>query len=110
MKGFKNPSFQDRANASADAKTRLLEKMKAAPKLSEEELAARAARAKEREAKEQAKRDAARAAREAKAAEEEAKAAEEAAAQAKKMASLPTAAELKAARDARYAARKARKN
>jgi len=100
MKGFKNPTFQDRANASASAKARLLERMKAAPKPSEEELAARAARAQEREAKEAAKREAARAAKEAK--EEEAKLAS-------KTAALPTAAELKAARDARYAARKARK-
>ena len=102
MKGFKNPSFQDRADASALVKAALLEKMKSAPKLSEEELAARAERAREREAKEAAKREAIRA-------EKEAKAAAEAEAKAKKMPVLPTAAELKAARDARYAARKARK-
>lgn len=102
MKGFKNPSFQDRANASAIAKANALEKMKTAPKLSEEELAERAKRAAEREAKEAAKREAARLAR-----EEKARAEAEAREAAKPV--VLTEEERKAARDAKYAARKARK-
>jgi len=103
MKGFKNPSFQDRASASASAKTRALELLKAAPKPSEADLAARAARAAERDAREAAKREAARAAKAESALKEEAERAAQAA-------SIPTEAELKAARDERYAARKKRKS
>jgi len=102
MKGFKNPSFQDRANASASAKTRALEILKAAPKPDEAELAAGAARAQEREAKEAAKREAVRLAKEEQAQKEEA-------ARLAAIVAVPTEAERKAARDAKYAARKARK-
>jgi competence ComEA-like helix-hairpin-helix protein len=51
MKGFKDPGFQDRAAASARAKKSALEKLKAAPKPDEAELAAGAERQKAREAK-----------------------------------------------------------
>lgn len=83
--------------------------MKARPAPDPAELARRAAVAAEREAAAAAKRAAVVEAREAekRAAEEAARlAAEEAAA---KLPVVPTQAELKAARDARYAARKARK-
>ncbi|HTN13903.1 MAG TPA: DUF6481 family protein [Sphingomonadaceae bacterium] len=103
MKGFKNPSFQDRASASALAKTRALEKMKAAPKPTAEELAALNARRLEREAQQEAKRAAAREAKAEQARKEE----EERLA---KLAAIPTEADRKAARDARYAARKKRKS
>lgn len=109
MKGYKEPSFQDRAAASVRAKTGALAKMKSAPKLSEADLAERAARSAEREAKAAARRAAAR---EARAEAERLKLEERAEAEAEKAkAAVPTRteAELKAARDARYAARKSRK-
>ena len=95
MKGFKDPGFQDRVAAAARAKAAALEKLKAAPKPDEAELAARAARRLEREAAKRAK-------------EEEALAADQA-----RIAAAPpvlTEADRKAARDARYAARKKRKS
>ena len=81
MKGYKAPSFQDRAAASIQAKEKALAKLKAAPQPDAAELAARAARRVEREALAEAK------------------------------ANPPkrTEAEQKAARDARYAALKNRK-
>ena len=116
-KGFKNPSFSDRANASAAAKSALLERFKAAPKTPDPAKVAaakerRLARDATREQAAEAKQGAARAAEEAAAAEaqaadEAAKAAAEAAKAAQPR--MPTQAELKAARNERYAARKARK-
>ncbi len=106
MKGYKEPGFQDRTAAAARAKTSALAKLKAAPKLDEAELAARAARQQERDAKAQAKREEKEAARllelekQAQAKRER----EEAIEQPK------SEEELKAARDARYAARKKRKS
>jgi len=112
-KGFKNPDFNDRASASAAAKQALLERHKAAPKPDPAELAALNARRLARDAEAKAKREQAKADKiaAAKAAEEAAAAQAQAAADAKKAAQpkLPTQAELKAARDARYAARKARR-
>jgi len=112
-KGFKNPTFSERAEASAAAKRALLERHKAAPKPDPVELAAANERRLKREADAAATREQARAAKyaAARAAEEEATAAANAVTQAAKAAQpkLPTQAELKAARDARYAARKARK-
>lgn len=111
-KGFKTPSFSDRANASAAAKRALLDKHKAAPKPDQAELAAANERRLTREAEVAAAREHARAAKEAaaRAAEESVAAEAKAAAEAAKAAQpkMPTQAELKAARDARYAARKAR--
>lgn len=114
MKGYKAPSFQDRAAASATAKEKALAKLKAAPQLTEAERAERAARRAEREAREAEKAAAARAARAEKQRladekREAAKAAAEAAAAAKAPPPKKSEAELKAARDARYAARKSRK-
>jgi hypothetical protein len=109
MKGYKEPSFQDRASTSARAKGKALEKLKAAPQPDEAELAERAARRAQREALEEAKREKAKQAR-----EEKQRLAEEKRAAAKlesEKAAPPqlTEAEKKAARDARYAARKGRK-
>ena len=116
-KGFKNPSFSDRANASAAAKIALLDRFKAATKKPHP---AKIAEAKERRlareaAREQAaavKQAAARATEEAavieaQAVDDAAKAAAEGLGTAQSR--MPTQAELKAARDERYAARKARK-
>src|SRR5690606_5993472 len=109
---FKNPTFSDRANASAAAKRALLEGHKAAPKRNPAELAAAKERHLTREAKAAAAREQARAEKEiaALAAQEAAAAEAQAVADAAKAVELtmPTQAELKAARDARYAARKAR--
>jgi hypothetical protein len=120
MKSFKDPSFQDRTAQAAEAKKAALDKLRSKPPVDEAVLAERRAKRaakEEAEAQKRAAREEAEAQkRAAKKAEEEreaaAKAEEEAAkaAQAAALAaSMPTAAELKAARDARYAARKARK-
>ena len=114
MKAYKNPNFQDRVGQAAEAKKAALERLRTkAPvdeKVVEERRAARAAKEAaeaERRAAKKAAEDAAKAAKaEAKAAAE----AEAAAAAAAKMIKVPTAQELKAARDARYAARKMRKS
>ena len=111
-KGFRTQSFSDRAHASAAAKRALVEKHKAAPKPDPVELAASNERRLAREAEAAAAREQARTARDAaaRAAEETASAEAEAAAAAAKAAQpkVPSQAELKAARDARYSARKAR--
>lgn len=109
MKGFKQQSHQDRIAAASQAKEKALAKLKAAPKLTEEELAAQLARRAQREAKAEEKRAAAKAARleKQRLAEEKRAAAKEERAKSEKP--KKTEAELKAARDARYAARKARK-
>lgn len=106
MKGFKDPGFQDRAAASARAKKSALEKLKTAPKPDEAEIAARIERQKARDAKAAAKREAVKQQREeAQRIEDE----KRAAAKAEREKPEPTEAERKAARDARYAARKNRK-
>ena len=111
-KGFKTPSFSDRANASVAAKRALIQQHKAAPKPTQAELDAANERRLRREAEAAASREQARAAKEAlaRAADEAAAAQATAAADLAKAAQpkVPTQAELKAARDARYAARKAR--
>ncbi|MGA9582701.1 MAG: DUF6481 family protein [Allosphingosinicella sp.] len=104
MPPFKD-SFQDRVGQAAEAKRKALEKLKAKPPVDEAVLAARQEAARQREAKAEEKRAAK--AEKAKAAEE-AKAAD-AAARAAASAPPPTEAERKAARDAKYAARKSRK-
>jgi hypothetical protein len=115
--GYKVPTFQDRAALAAEAKKKALERLKAQPKLDAAELAARQearlAREAEEEAKRQAKRDAIAKEKADKlaAAEAERVRLEEEKAQAeadRRAKAPPTAAELKAIRDARYAARKAR--
>lgn len=122
MSSYKAPSFQDRLAAAGSAKQRVLDALKAKPPVDE---AVMEERRLAQEAKEQALAVAraakAEAAAAAKAEKEERKAAQLAAeaerkAEADAAAALkavrltpPSAAEMKAARDARYAARKARK-
>jgi hypothetical protein len=110
MTSYKAPAFQDRLALAAQAKQKALEKLKAKPPVDPAVLAERRAAAEKREAAEAEKRAAKLAAREQEKAEKIA--AREAARPVvvpPKERSLPTAAEMKAARDARYAARKARK-
>jgi hypothetical protein len=118
MASYKAPAFQDRLALAAQAKQKALDKLKAKPPVDEAVLAQRRAAAAEKEAAAAAKRAAKIAERERIAAEmAQAEAdrlqaeAEEAARieAAKPVIKVPTAAEMKAARDARYAARKARK-
>lgn len=120
MKSYKDPSFQDRVGSAAEAKQRALDKLKARPPIDEAVIAERRAKAEARDAAEAAKRaakiEAKRLAEEAKAAAEAERIAREAAeaeaAAAAAAAAAPkklTDAEKKAARDARYAARKQRK-
>ena len=121
MNGYKNNTFSDRASASAKAKTALLEKFRAKPAADDPEVlrkqaerqaivearekrAAERKLAKEAEAAEQARLDALKAAEQARLeAEAAALKIEEAKAEAAKVLAA------KAARDARYAARKARR-
>ena len=115
MAFFKVPSFQDRAALASKAKQEALDRLKAKPPVDEALQAERRAAyeaqqrllAEERAAKAESKA----AAKAAKLEREAAELAEAEAAAALKAARLtPTsAAEMKAARDARYAARKARK-
>jgi len=102
MPAFKDPSFSERTSRAAAAKQKALDQLRAKPQLSEEEKAERIARQAARDAAEIEKRNAKRAAA------EQAEA-EKVAAKAAATVAVPTAAELKAARDARYAARKSRK-
>ena len=103
MKSYKDPSFQDRVGRAADAKQKALDRLRAKPPVDEKLMAERQAARLRRETaaaeKRAAKQAAEQAAREAK---------EQAAAA--KLAATPTEADRKAARDARYAARKSRKS
>ena len=118
MPAFKSPSFQDRAALAATARQKAIEQLKAKAPV-DPALVARRLQAEEERAQAQAERQAAKleaekAAKAARAEKAAIKAAELAAAEAAaalKAARLkpPTAAEMKAARDARYAARKAQK-
>lgn len=115
MASFKDPSFQDRVAAASKAKQKALDQLKAKPPVDE---ALMAKRRQEREIREQAlaeervaKANAKAAAKAEKAAIKAAEAEAAEAAAALKAARLKPASpeEMKAARDARYAARKARK-
>ena len=111
MKSNHNPSLEDRRAAAMQSRQKALDALRAKPPVDEKIVAARQEAQAKREAADREKR-AAKLAREAAAAEAKAQADEaKAAAAAKKAAFLapPTAAEMKAARDARYAARKSRK-
>jgi len=110
MAGYKEPGIQDRVKAAAQAKAKALELLKSKAPIDPAVQAERIAKAQEREAAQAAKREAAKAARESKIAEKAAKA-EQAKLDAIAAAPPPelTEAERKAARDARYAARKARR-
>ena len=95
-----NDSFQDRINSAAAAREKALAKLKAKAPIDPKVAAERVERHAQREAREAEKREAKRIAKAAADAEKAAKAA----------ASAPlTEEELKARRDAKYAARKARK-
>jgi hypothetical protein len=104
MKGYRSPSFQDRMGRAAEAKQKALDALKARPAPDEATLAARREAGLARAAAQADSRAAAKAAKDAK---DAAKAAQVAAAP--EAAAGPTEAERKAARDARYAARKGRK-
>lgn len=97
VSSFKTPTFQDRIGSAAEAKKKALEQLRSRPPLDENVAAERRARSIERQAKVEEKSAAKKAAQKALA---DAKAA---------IPPPPTEAERKAARDARYAARKARK-
>jgi hypothetical protein len=105
MKSYKDPSFQDRVGRAAEAKQKALTNLRAKPPVDENVIAERQAARLKRDA-EQAEKRAAK-----KAAEQLAKQAkaDEAAAKLAAVPVLPTEAEKKLARDARYAARKSRK-
>ena len=109
MNGYNAPSFQDRATASMRAKQKALAAMKAAPRPDAAELAARAERRSERDARAQAKVAQARQMRDDMRRLADEKRAVAKAEQLKAQLPKRTEAELKAARDARYAARKNRK-
>jgi hypothetical protein len=118
MAGYREPGFQDRTAAAAKARSSALERLKAKPPIDPAEQARKIAEAEAREAAKVAKREAAKAAKLAeaeaaaaalKAEAEAAAAAEQAAADALAANVELTEAERKAARDARYAARKLRK-
>ena len=122
MASYREPSLQDRASAAAKAKQKALEQLRSKPAVDpailEERRQASEARDRILAAERAAKAEAMAQAKAEKKALKQAEAdrvaeeqAEAAAAAALKEARLtpPSAAEMKAARDARYAARKARK-
>jgi hypothetical protein len=100
-----NDTFQERAARAAEAKQKALDRLKAKPQLSPEALAERQAASLARETKQAEQRAAKQAAREQAAAD---KAAAVAAAKAAAEVPVRSEADAKAARDARYAARKGR--
>jgi hypothetical protein len=109
MPPFKD-SFQDRVGRAAEAKQKALDKLRAKPPVDEAVAAERLEAARQREARAEEKRAAkAQQAQAAETARAEAAKAAEADAKAAAPPPPPTEAELKAARDARYAARKSRK-
>lgn len=103
MKGYKGPSYQERVGRAAEAKQKALDRLKARPPVDQAALAAR------REAG--LARAAAQAEKRARKVAAEAASADAAAAEAEENEGghAPTEEQRKAARDARYAARKARK-
>ena len=115
MASFKDPSFHDRLASAGKAKQKALEQLKARPAIDESRMAERrqAWEVREQTLSDQrsAKSEATAAAKAEKASAKAAALAEEEAAAALKETRLKpaSAADMKAARDARYAARKARK-
>jgi hypothetical protein len=102
MKGYKEPSFQDRVGRANEARQKALDALKARPVLDEAALAARRDAAAAREAAQAERRAAAQTAKEAKAA------AEAAGIEQAEKGRVAAEMEKKSARDARYAARKSR--
>ncbi|TPG12360.1 DUF6481 family protein [Sphingomonas oligophenolica] len=113
MAGFKTPDFNERTEAARVAKQKALDQLRSKPAPDPAVVAERQAAAEAREkaaAERRAERKrAAETAKAAKAASEAPKPVETPAAPAPVEAPKPTEEELKAARDARYAARKKRK-
>jgi hypothetical protein len=110
MPPFKDPSFQERVGRAAEAKRKALDNLRSRPPVDEAVAAARREAGRQREVRAEAKRSArAQKAQAADAAADEDAKAAEAAAKATVAPAPPTEAERKAARDARYAARKSRK-
>ena len=105
MKSYKEPSFQDRARNAAEAKKKALDRLKSKAPVDEKIVAERAAARLKRDAAEAAKRAARKASDQA----ADAAKADLAAIKEGDVTAAPTEAERKAARDARYAARKRRK-
>ncbi len=106
MAGYTDPTFEERQALAEKAREKALKKLANKPKMDEATIARRKAA---QEAREAAAREKSAAKREAR---EQAKAEKVAAAKAKAEAEAvpePTEEELKAARDAKYAARKRRK-
>jgi len=110
MVAYREPGFQERVALAARAKSAALERLRAKPPIDEAEQAARAARALARETAAAEKRAAKRIASEAAAAAKEAEAVAASAADAQADEAAPSEADRKAARDARYAARKGKKS
>ena len=116
MASFKNPSFQDRQASAGKAKQKALDQLKAKPSADEGLLAEQREAWEKREKtladERAAKAEAKAVAKAEKAALKAAEVAEAEAAATLKAARLKpaSAADMKAARDARYAARKARKS
>ena len=110
MPAFNDPGFQQRQESAARAKASALAQLRAKPPLDETVVAARTATRLAREAAEAEKGLARRLAREQAVAAKREQALEAAAKQAPAPARVLTEAERKAARDARYAARKSRKS
>ncbi|NTZ43287.1 hypothetical protein G7A66_09350 [Altererythrobacter sp. SALINAS58] len=110
MKGYKAPGFQDRVAASARTKNAALEELKARPKPDKATLAEAATRQKEREAKAAAKRETTKAVKAEKRRVDEERLLKAEQEKAKAEPPVRTEAEKKAARDAKYAARKSRKS
>ena len=114
MSGFKEPSFADRQKAAQEAKKNILNKFRSQPGVDDPAVIQRRAE-REAQAVERAKaklvRDAAKAEQKRREAEEAVQAAARLAREKEEAAAKETAleAERKAARDARYAARKKRK-
>ena len=102
MASYKDPTFQDRAALARQAREKALKQLAAKPPIDEAVVAQRQAAQQARDAAEAERREA------RKAALAQAKADKQAAAAAAVVVP-PTEAELKAARDERYAARKKRK-
>lgn len=102
-----NSTFQDRAAQAADARKKALERYRARPPVDEQRAAERLAAGQERETARAEKAEAKKAERQAADAAAASDAAASAAAEAK--AAPKTEEEKKAARDAKYAARKARR-
>lgn len=110
MVAYREPGFQERVALAARAKSAALARLRAKPPIDQAERAARADRALARETAAAEKRAAKRIASEEEAAARYAEAVEASAVEAKADEAVPTDAERKAARDARYAARKGRKS